>query len=62
MNSHITAEFVVNSHGNAAAAVAAGGVDRSALTMLGGPLHTYIGLLQTVFRIWKGFAPRSSCE
>ena len=35
MNSHITAEFAANSHGNSAAA--AGGVDRSALTMLGGP-------------------------
>lgn len=53
VNSHTTAEFATNSHGNAA-----GGVDRSALTMLGGPLRTYIGL-QTVFRTRTSPLPRS---
>lgn len=56
MNSHTTAEFAANSHGNAAAC----GVDRSTLTMLGGPLRTYIGLLQTMFRIWTGPLPAAT--
>jgi len=56
VNSHTMAEFAANSHGNAAAC----GVDRSTLTMLGGPLRTYIGLLQTMFRIWTGPLPAAT--
>jgi len=52
VNLYITVEFAANSHGNAV-----GGVDRSALTMLGGPyIHTSVCCkLYCVY----GRAPRS---
>lgn len=62
MNSHITAEFAVNSHGNAAvaAAAAASGVDRSVPTMLGGP-YTHTSVCCKLCSVYgRALLPRSS--